>query len=115
MLVKYLSPTDMECGHKQFVPGYMHAYRLEAEQRVNYRSFHTTYSTTRVKDLKPRSLLQVIYPLAESEYRNAAQIASETQLEPSQSESSIRIPTPDGPYVQISFTQTLPTVIRPMK
>lgn len=115
MLVKYLSPTDMECGHKQFVPGYMHAYRLEAERRVNYRSFHTTYSTTRVKDLKPLSLLQVIYPLAESEYRDAARIASETRLEPSRSESSIRIPTPDGPYIQISFTKTRPIVIRQME
>ena len=115
MLVKYLSPTDMECGHKQFVPGYMHAYRLEAARRVNYRSFHTTYSTTRVKDLKPLSLLQVIYPLAESEYQDAARIASETRLEPSRSESSIRIPAPDGQYIQISFTPTLPTVIRQMK
>lgn len=116
MLVKYLSPTDMECGHKQFVPGYMHAYRLEAERRVNYRSFHTTYSTTRVKDLKPLSMLQVIYPLAESEYRNAARIASETHIEPARGKRSrLRIPTSDGQSVQLSFTQALPTITRQTK
>lgn len=90
MMVKYIADKHTECDYKKFVPGYMHSYRVEeGGRRTNYRSFCTTYSRQTIKTLKPVHMVQVIYPLTESESRHAKRIAAATSAVQSKDGSTV--------------------------
>lgn len=115
MMVKYICDKNTECGYEKFVPGYMHSYRVDEAKRTNYKSFCTTYSRQTIKNLKPLHMVQVIYPLTESESRCAKRISAAAAAVQGKDDSTVvdlSLPC-ESCLLTVKFSADYATVTRP--